>query len=134
MELPLILSGPILRRVEPGLVSVWVALSKACSVQLSLFEGLAKAGDTPKFSRDTDTSDTIAIGDFITEAYTTALQPGELVTSVRFRTPPSGSGGAYIAYSARQPLPEGARSSPGGRLWGKQHLPSRPENLIAFQG
>jgi carbon-monoxide dehydrogenase medium subunit len=41
---------------------------------------------------------TIAIGDFITEAYTTALQPGELVTSVRFRTPPAGSGGAYIAY------------------------------------
>ena len=63
MELPLILSGPILRRVEPSLVSVWVALSKACSVQLSLFEGLAKVGDTPKFNRDTDKSDTIAIGD-----------------------------------------------------------------------
>ena len=64
MELPLILSGPILRRVEPGLVSVWVALSKACSVQLSLFEGLAKAGEnTPTFSRDADKADTIAIGD-----------------------------------------------------------------------
>jgi hypothetical protein len=63
VELPLILSGPILRRVEPGLVSVWVALSKACAVQLSLFEGLAKAGDTPKFSRDADKVDTVAIGD-----------------------------------------------------------------------
>ena len=63
VELPLILSGPILRRVESGLVSVWVALSKACSVQLSLFEGLAKAGDTPKFSRDADKIDTIAVGD-----------------------------------------------------------------------
>lgn len=63
MELPLILSGPILRRVEPGLVSVWVALSKACSAQLSLFEGFAKAGDTPKFSRDADRADTIPIGE-----------------------------------------------------------------------
>src|SRR5687768_1321204 len=27
MELPLMLAGPILRRVEPTLVSVWVALS-----------------------------------------------------------------------------------------------------------
>jgi len=85
VELPLILSGPILRRVEPGLVSVWVALSKACSVQLSLFEGLAKAGDIPKFSRDTDKADTIAIGDklHITVVMmkltgTDVLKPGQL--------------------------------------------------------
>ena len=32
-------------------------------MQLSLFEGLAKAGDTPKFSRDVDKVDTVAIGD-----------------------------------------------------------------------
>lgn len=63
MELPLILSGPILRRVEPGLVSVWVALSKACSVQLSLFEGLARAGDPPRFSRDADGVDTLGVGE-----------------------------------------------------------------------
>lgn len=41
---------------------------------------------------------TIAIGDFITDAYTTALTVGELVTAIRFRPPPPGSGGAYIAY------------------------------------
>jgi len=40
----------------------------------------------------------IAIADFITDAYTTTLNPGELVTAIRFRAPPSGSGGAYIAY------------------------------------
>jgi hypothetical protein len=28
MELPLILAGSILRRVEPNLVSVWLAFSK----------------------------------------------------------------------------------------------------------
>lgn len=41
---------------------------------------------------------TIPIRDFITAAYTTALMPGELVVAVRFRPPPSDSGGAYIAY------------------------------------
>ena len=63
MDFPLILAGPILRRVEPGLVSVWVALSKPCAVQLSLFENLAKAGDPPKLSRPVDRVDSLAIGD-----------------------------------------------------------------------
>src|SRR4030095_6877399 len=63
LALPLILAGPVLRRVEPGLVSVWLALSKACSVQLSLFENLASAGDVPKISRDVDKVDSIPIGD-----------------------------------------------------------------------
>ena len=85
MALPLLLSGPVLRRVEPGLVSVWVALSKACSVQLSLFDSMAKAGDTPKISRDADKVDTIAIGDKLHLAVAViklvgvdALKPGQL--------------------------------------------------------
>lgn len=41
---------------------------------------------------------TILIQDFITEAYTTALTLGELVTAIRFKAPAAGSGGAYIAY------------------------------------
>ena len=40
----------------------------------------------------------IKIGDFITDAYTTTLNVGELVTAIRFKAPPAGSGGAYIAY------------------------------------
>lgn len=40
----------------------------------------------------------IAIADFVVDAYTTALQAGELVTAIRFKTPPAGSGGSYIAY------------------------------------
>ena len=85
MTLPMILAGPILRRVEPGLVSVWVALSKARSVQLSLFENFAKAGDTPKFSRPADTVDTVAVGDKLHIAVVMmkltgadALKPGQL--------------------------------------------------------
>ncbi len=42
MDLPLLLAGPILRRVEPGLVSVWVALSEQCDVRLQTWEGLVK--------------------------------------------------------------------------------------------
>ncbi len=42
MDFPLILSGPILRRVEPTLVSVWLALSKPCTVELSLWNGRVK--------------------------------------------------------------------------------------------
>ncbi|MBD2024924.1 hypothetical protein [Leptolyngbya sp. FACHB-711] len=37
--LPLILAGPIVRRVEPTLVSVWIALSAARTVELALWVG-----------------------------------------------------------------------------------------------
>lgn len=38
------------------------------------------------------------IGDFIQDAYTTTLASGELVTQIRFKIPPAGSGGAYIGF------------------------------------
>jgi hypothetical protein len=38
MSLPLVLAGPIVRRVEPRLASVWVALSAPSSFQLDLFD------------------------------------------------------------------------------------------------
>ncbi|HVF83452.1 MAG TPA: hypothetical protein VM913_04710, partial [Sphingomicrobium sp.] len=37
--LPLVLAGPILRRVEPGRVTVWIALSAPADVSLHIFEG-----------------------------------------------------------------------------------------------
>jgi len=42
MNLPLLLAGPILRRVEPTLVSVWVALRDPCDVRLKVWEGRAE--------------------------------------------------------------------------------------------
>jgi hypothetical protein len=39
VALPLLLLGPILRRVEPRRVSVFVATSKPCAVHLSLYDG-----------------------------------------------------------------------------------------------
>ena len=44
MELPFVLAGPILRRVEPRAVAVWVALSRPATVALSLWEGLRQSG------------------------------------------------------------------------------------------
>ena len=39
MELPLLLAGPILRRVDPTLAAVWLALSKEATVTLRVWEG-----------------------------------------------------------------------------------------------
>ena len=44
MALPLLLCGPILRRVEPTLASVWVALREPATVALRLWEGRVAAG------------------------------------------------------------------------------------------
>jgi len=41
---PLILAGPILRKVTPDEVSVWVALSEARTVHLSIYGGLVNTG------------------------------------------------------------------------------------------
>ncbi|MEO0532303.1 MAG: hypothetical protein AAF215_00340 [Cyanobacteria bacterium P01_A01_bin.123] len=40
-----VLAGPIVRRVEPGLAAVWIALRKPAQVKLKIWEGLVR-GDT----------------------------------------------------------------------------------------
>jgi hypothetical protein len=44
LELPLLLVGPILRRVETTLATVWIALSEAATVRLLVWEGSVEAG------------------------------------------------------------------------------------------
>jgi hypothetical protein len=44
VDLPLLLAGPILRRVEPTLVCVWVALKQQATLKLTLWEGRVSAG------------------------------------------------------------------------------------------
>jgi hypothetical protein len=46
-DLTLILAGPIIRRVEPTLVCIWVALSQPKSIRLTVFEGRQVAGIGP---------------------------------------------------------------------------------------
>ena len=46
--LPLLLAGPVLRRVESDLVCVWIATSRRCNAALLLFDGAdVVASDTP---------------------------------------------------------------------------------------
>ena len=46
----------------------------------------------PKESR------TVPLADFIQDAYSNALKPGELIREIRAEIPPKGSGGAYLAF------------------------------------
>jgi hypothetical protein len=49
VDLPLLLAGPILRRVESDLVCVWIATSVRCNASLLLFDGPdVVASDTPQ--------------------------------------------------------------------------------------
>lgn len=64
-----VLAGPILRRVERGLVSVWIALRKPSSIRLDIFRGVGPAGSlgepiptTTPAPQATDTT-TIRVGE-----------------------------------------------------------------------
>src|SRR6266576_5634292 len=46
----------------------------------------------------------VALKDFILDAYTTALAHDEIVTEVAIKTPPKGSGGAYVAFKRAAPV------------------------------
>ena len=43
----------------------------------------------------------VPLDDFIVDAYTTQLDPSEMVTGLRIRIPPAGSGGAYAKFEKR---------------------------------
>ncbi len=47
---------------------------------------------------------TIPLADFFRDAYTTALEPGELLREVRVKLPPKHSGGAYLAFKRCAPV------------------------------
>ncbi len=78
MELPFLLAGPIVRRVEPRLVSVWVATSEPCSVRLRVWAGPVTAGDAsagvfdPQGSIAGGDRPTLRIGDKLHIAVVTA--------------------------------------------------------------
>jgi hypothetical protein len=63
VSLPLVLAGPILRRVEPNLVAVWIALSRAATITLTLYEGRIKAGAADHLVRSDPATPTLRFGD-----------------------------------------------------------------------
>jgi hypothetical protein len=66
VALPLVLAGPILRRVEPNLVTVWLALQQASNVRLALWEDQIKASDAQDSNlwfRSPDPVKSLRVGD-----------------------------------------------------------------------
>ena len=61
-DLPLLLAGPIVRRVEPALASVWIALSEPATVTLRIWEGRVTAG-SGNVLNTSDATPTLRIGD-----------------------------------------------------------------------
>ena len=47
---------------------------------------------------------TVPLADFITDAYTTVLEPDELVREISVQAPAQGSGGAYLAFKRSAPV------------------------------
>ena len=74
MALPLLLAGPILRRVDPNLVSVWLALSEPAKVSLVVYEGIATAANATPFVSGTP-EDTWRLGDKLHLALVSARIP-----------------------------------------------------------
>lgn len=82
MALPLLLAGPILRRVEANLVTVWVALSQPAEIKLLVWEGLVAAGAPNPFVTSVDETapvangtDTLAVGERLHLGLITARIP-----------------------------------------------------------
>jgi hypothetical protein len=64
LALPLLLAGPILRRVEPTLVCVWVALSESAALKLTLWEGrVASGASNPHVASEPEHSQLVRVGD-----------------------------------------------------------------------
>lgn len=71
MELPLLLAGPVVRRVEARLVSVWVATSQPRTVKLDIWQGTVSAG-TGEPPAASGTRETLRIGAALHVAVVTA--------------------------------------------------------------
>lgn len=74
------LAGPILRRVEPNLVSVWLALKEASNVKLALWENQIKASnaeDSNIWFRSPEPVKTLRIGDSLHLVVVTLKLPSD---------------------------------------------------------
>jgi hypothetical protein len=80
MGFPLLLAGPILRRVEPALVSVWVALRDPSSVRVLVWEGRAESGRPTPLAASPDTH-TVRVGAKLHLAEVTVQLPDTAGTS-----------------------------------------------------
>src|SRR5215813_6220974 len=75
-NLPLVLAGPMVRRVEPNSVSVWVVLREAREVRLHVFD--------PRGDWDSDPTPTWAICEFLHMVVVTARPPQPMPDGTTF--------------------------------------------------
>jgi hypothetical protein len=84
LELPLLLCGPILRRVDATSVSVWLALSKAARVRLSVWDSRVLAGTPdPMLASPASGVHTLRLGQKLHIALVTLTAPANSVQSLR---------------------------------------------------
>jgi hypothetical protein len=81
--LPPIIGGPIVRRVEPNLVGIWVALKSAATIELTVWQGVITHDDIDQPLVQKVEQDTVQIGKHLHVAVVTlklrnenTLQPG----------------------------------------------------------
>lgn len=75
--LPLVLAGPIVRRVEPRSVSVWVALKQRCLVTLRIYRRDAASGELSTILSGTHR--TVRLGEHLHITVVTATLPADAV-------------------------------------------------------
>ena len=84
MELPLLLAGPILRRVEATLVSVWVALSWAARVRMSVWDSRVLTGTPdPLIASPAPGVRTVRVGQKLHLALVTLQVPANSLQTLR---------------------------------------------------
>ena len=111
-NLPLVLAGPILRRVEPGMVCVWVATQAAQNIALTVQAGGATVATNVTATRPNG-EPTVQLGDNLFVALLTAkptgaqLQPGVLYFYELTFTNPGGTSTTPISFATAM-SPQGA--------------------------
>src|SRR5262245_7690187 len=84
LDLPLLLAGPLLRRVGATLVSVWVALSKAATVRLSVWDSRVVTGTpNPLIASPPVGVRTVRIGDKLHVAVVNLKAPANSLQTLR---------------------------------------------------
>ncbi len=65
---------------------------------------LTQAAEVRCLGPGADSERTVPLNQFITDAYTTVLAHGELVSEIVVKIPPKGTGGAYLAFKRTAPV------------------------------
>src|SRR4051794_39549548 len=64
-DLPLILAGPIVRRVDATMISVWIALSRAAAVALNVYSGWPIHAGAEPAPHASGSASTVPIGEHL---------------------------------------------------------------------